>query len=188
MRTEIQPHSDRRSDALRHMLTRLRDETYERVAEFRREQRDSASATGDEMDIARSAAENETSASLIERAEERLRYIDAALSRLERGDYGICAECGEGIPLERLTVVPFAILCVDCQQNRSAPRHRRGGVETPAYDRSWSPSGDSEEVNVRKLGKDDGDDLPVMSAFEPDEPEGDQPPPTRATRGRPRKH
>lgn len=187
MRTETYSTDQSRRETLRDMLTRLRDETYERVAEFRRDQRDSGSATGDEMDVARSATDIETSTSLIERAEERLRYIDAALTRLDRGSYGECAECGEAIPLERLVAVPFAIYCVDCQQSRIAPRHRLGsGAMIQPYDRQWTPPEESEETNVRKIAKSD-DDVPLVSDFGPEEPEGEEPAPERRRRGRPRK-
>jgi len=39
----------------------------------------------------------------------------AALARLEAGEYGTCATCGEPIPAERLQALPFAVRCVACQ-------------------------------------------------------------------------
>ena len=65
MRTETKMSEDRRQKMLREMLTRLRDETYERVSEFRRDQRDSATQQGDEMDVARSSTDTETKANLV---------------------------------------------------------------------------------------------------------------------------
>lgn len=38
-----------------------------------------------------------------------------ALDRLEKGAYGVCAECGVQIAPERLTARPASILCVACQ-------------------------------------------------------------------------
>ena len=46
----------------------------------------------------------------------KLKLIDAALERLDRGDFGMCEECGEGIPLKRLTILPWAAYCVPCQE------------------------------------------------------------------------
>ncbi|MBO6756627.1 MAG: TraR/DksA family transcriptional regulator [Roseibium sp.] len=40
--------------------------------------------------------------------------IDAALRRLETGDYGCCLECGEDIAEKRLDIDPAAALCVNC--------------------------------------------------------------------------
>jgi RNA polymerase-binding protein DksA len=46
----------------------------------------------------------------------RLRAIDAALSRINQGRYGICMKCNKKIPAERLQAIPYAVLCVDCQK------------------------------------------------------------------------
>lgn len=43
-----------------------------------------------------------------------LRRIDAALERLEEGDYGYCVECGEEIETKRLDVDPAAPRCAGC--------------------------------------------------------------------------
>lgn len=43
-----------------------------------------------------------------------LRAIDAALARMEAGDYGICLICGEEIVPARLDAVPTAALCAGC--------------------------------------------------------------------------
>lgn len=40
--------------------------------------------------------------------------IEAALKRLEDGDYGWCMSCGEQIPAKRLELDPTVALCVDC--------------------------------------------------------------------------
>jgi DnaK suppressor protein len=129
-----------RKDKLCAMLIALRDETYERVRELRKEQGEDAELEpGDEMDQARATGEVETHASLIARAEEGLRYIDEALGRAEKGYYGICAGCSQEIPIERLRALPFAIYCVDCQQKRRAVAHgwTDGGTIQP-YDQQWT--------------------------------------------------
>ena len=46
----------------------------------------------------------------------KLALINSALDRLARGEYGICEECGEQIPLKRLQAVPWAAYCVPCQE------------------------------------------------------------------------
>ncbi len=43
-----------------------------------------------------------------------LRRIDAALARLDEGEYGACIECGEDIGTRRLDLDPTAALCMDC--------------------------------------------------------------------------
>ena len=44
----------------------------------------------------------------------RLPLIEAALRRLDTGDYGYCTDCGERIPARRLAVDPTIARCVDC--------------------------------------------------------------------------
>lgn len=43
-----------------------------------------------------------------------MRRIDAALQRIENGDYGYCMACDEAIMASRLEVDPGALLCIDC--------------------------------------------------------------------------
>ena len=45
---------------------------------------------------------------------EKLRLVEEAIEKLDEGQYGICLECEELISEERLSVVPFALHCVDC--------------------------------------------------------------------------
>jgi DnaK suppressor protein len=43
-----------------------------------------------------------------------IQRIDAALERVESGDYGYCLNCDEEIPLARLEFDPAVATCVDC--------------------------------------------------------------------------
>jgi RNA polymerase-binding transcription factor DksA len=47
-------------------------------------------------------------------AEVELGEIDAALRRLDLGDYGVCRDCGQGISPQRLAVLPQAVTCSAC--------------------------------------------------------------------------
>lgn len=44
------------------------------------------------------------------------RAIDAALTRMERGEYGVCIDCGGPIDVERLRVYLTAVRCLYCQE------------------------------------------------------------------------
>jgi len=50
--------------------------------------------------------------------------IDAALARIESGEYGVCVDCETEIDPKRLQALPFALLCTEC-----ATRRERGLVE-----------------------------------------------------------
>lgn len=56
--------------------------------------------------------------------EHRLREIDQALVRMERGEYGICVVCGREIPVERLEVVPETAYCVEHEPERTVSESR----------------------------------------------------------------
>lgn len=45
-----------------------------------------------------------------------LQQIDAALDRLDTGEYGVCLECGEAISPKRLAAIPWARYCIECQE------------------------------------------------------------------------
>jgi DnaK suppressor protein len=47
-----------------------------------------------------------------------LHQIDAALLRLEAGEYGLCTDCGQEIDPRRLKALPYALLCTECATGR----------------------------------------------------------------------
>jgi DnaK suppressor protein len=49
-------------------------------------------------------------------ARDLLVLVQAALRRAEAGDFGLCVECGEPLNKKRLDALPWAHLCVTCQQ------------------------------------------------------------------------
>ncbi len=59
-------------------------------------------------------ANDEVLDGLSEGARAEISQINAALDRIDRGDYGVCRECGEEIRLKRLEAVPYAERCINC--------------------------------------------------------------------------
>lgn len=53
---------------------------------------------------------------LLDGAREEQQQVDDALARMDAGTYGVCANCGRGIPVARLRVRPFAAFCVPCAE------------------------------------------------------------------------
>lgn len=136
-----------RHKMLKSMLVRLRDETYTKVKELRRAQEQEAEPLpADEIDVARSSADVEMHAGLIARQEEKLRFVDEALSRLDASKYGTCLGCHEAIPLQRLMALPLAAYCVDCQKKRNRARPDWGeGTMIPPFDQQWTLPEEMEE-------------------------------------------
>ncbi len=54
---------------------------------------------------------------LSETQKQKIYDIDAALERIEQGEYGICMECGEEIAARRMEVRPFSRYCIECKTN-----------------------------------------------------------------------
>ncbi|MER7131589.1 TraR/DksA family transcriptional regulator [Streptosporangium saharense] len=59
---------------------------------------------------------------MLEAATEQRRAVAEALSRLDEGVYGRCADCGQAVPEGRLEARPEAARCVQCQARRERRR------------------------------------------------------------------
>lgn len=57
--------------------------------------------------------------SLIQTKQKRNR-IESALLRFQAGTYGTCQLCGLMIDTKRLSLLPYAELCLECQQKKEA--------------------------------------------------------------------
>ena len=73
-----------------------------------------AEATQDPADLAANAYTKELMVSMSANDRQLLESIDAALDRIENGEYGKCANCGEPIQEKRLEAVPWARHCLKC--------------------------------------------------------------------------
>jgi DnaK suppressor protein len=190
MESPAQMADDSRRKDLQAILRRLRDETYEGIAKYRQDQsEEKESSPGDEMDAARASAAVDTHANLIDRAETRLRLIDEALARVDNGTYGICADCGDEIGLQRLKVLPFAVRCVDCESRRS--RTEGAGSRQAEGVGQWSPPPEVSEIDSEERDHEGSDDITIVSSesafdVEPEELEEQPAPRSRGRRGRPR--
>lgn len=59
-----------------------------------------------------------TLARLGETQRRELQQIDAAIARLDAGEYGVCRDCGQEIDPRRLAALPYAVLCTECATRR----------------------------------------------------------------------
>lgn len=71
-------------------------------------------------DVGTDAQEREKAFLWLARENKYLSHLNAALERIESGEYGQCATCGEEIKHERLKEVPHTTHCVQC---KNAERH-----------------------------------------------------------------
>ena len=80
----------------------------------------------DPVDMTLQAAEREIAMQGLDRRAGLVRQLRSAIDRIEDGTYGICRECEEEIAPKRLRAIPWAELCIQCQEaaDRSARRER----------------------------------------------------------------
>jgi RNA polymerase-binding transcription factor DksA len=67
-------------------------------------------------DVGSEAFSQELNSTLLENEEYIGREVDFALTRIEKGVFGKCEECGKDIPIERLEILPYARYCVPCTE------------------------------------------------------------------------
>lgn len=60
------------------------------------------------------AFEHSQSSAILAQTRLHLAQIDDAIIRLDAGHYGVCATCGNDIPLGRLDARPYTTQCVTC--------------------------------------------------------------------------
>ena len=89
-------------------------------------------ATEDEGDLATISHARELFFNLQEGDLARLRSIEEAMEALDRGQYGECIRCDDDIDEKRLEVVPWATMCVRCQEEvemEGSSQTVQGGLE-----------------------------------------------------------
>jgi len=106
-----------------------------RVAELedkaRRRDRILVERSPDQLDEIQQAAERSLAVSNLDRDCTELRLARAALSRIRDGSFGTCQECEGDIHPKRLAAMPWAVLCIRCQEaadrNSVDAREQHGG-------------------------------------------------------------
>lgn len=78
----------------------------------------------EDADFAQAISDREIGENLVSLLSENREQVERALDRLAQGKYGICEECSEAIPAERLKFRPESTRCVPCQ-GRWDREHRR---------------------------------------------------------------
>jgi YteA family regulatory protein len=70
-----------------------------------------------------------------------LEEVEAALSKMDAGTYGICEKCGRTIDEERLEALPWATHCFDCQRldevGDPTPRPLEEEILEPPFHRTF---------------------------------------------------
>ena len=99
-------------DALKAELEQKLAELQSRLASIKKDVTQSHS--GDSAEQAQERENDEVVDAIGNETAQSIRVIQAALSRIEDGSYGLCDSCGKDIGEARLAAVPEATRCVEC--------------------------------------------------------------------------
>ncbi|HEX6299097.1 MAG TPA: TraR/DksA C4-type zinc finger protein [Acidimicrobiia bacterium] len=109
-------------DRFKKRLEEERERLEEQIADYERDLEE-ARLTESSSDRSPDPGNAEASSMKLEYAKELsieqntldlLSKANRALERVDAGTYGICETCGKAIPIERLEVLPYTTLCVEC--------------------------------------------------------------------------
>ncbi len=104
--------------------------------------------SSDLIDLALDSAQDELSSQLAEVESRELAHIENALERMKTGHYGVCEGCSCKIPIPRLSALPYATLCIDCQ--REAEKYGTSGSGDSDWGRLTDNSGDN-DVSINDI-------------------------------------
>lgn len=110
----------RRPEVLQSFLENERTRLQSVIAQFETEGGANLGYGNHMADDATEAFEQAKDLALRRNAEQLLAKVTDALERFDRGVYGICDRCHTDIDPARLEALPYATLCLRCQQKLDA--------------------------------------------------------------------
>jgi DnaK suppressor protein len=117
-----------RNADLRQMLSERRRALQDEVqARIRDRRTDGPGDVRDDLEHSDAHTQGDIELALIQLRTQTLARIDEALSRLDAGEYGACADCSGDISDRRLRALPFAVRCQACEARREQRQGRAGG-------------------------------------------------------------
>lgn len=107
----------KQAEKYRRLLEAKRAEVFDRVRAARESEQEGNSEDAPDLgDRALSTMTRDLSYRLTTGERDVLKRIDDALDRIDKETYGDCLNCGKKVQQGRLTAVPWARLCIDCQE------------------------------------------------------------------------
>ena len=115
----------RRLTVRRRVLLETRESQQGELRALRSQDKDPEYEEGAQVKVA-----DDVLTALCETARREVMQIDAALGRMDEGEYGKCVDCGQEIPIERLRALPFTLRCQEDEEERE--RNLRGNSPRPS--------------------------------------------------------
>ena len=115
-----------------------------------RDQRSLRCETADVLDMAASASDREIRCRVAAHHWQELVGIEDAFRKIKDGTYGICEECGAHIRVPRLRAMPYARLCLHCQQ--TLERCAGPDVEIASWETIGAAYGGESRAQLESMG------------------------------------
>lgn len=101
----------------REKLLEKKKEIIQKLSDFYSESKELETGIAQDLvDRAESSYTKEFLLSLSDSERQQLMFIDEAIKRIDSDDFGVCQRCRKEISKKRLDVIPWASLCITCQQ------------------------------------------------------------------------
>ncbi|MFN1835096.1 TraR/DksA family transcriptional regulator [Balneola sp. MJW-20] len=121
--------SDKELDHFKARLLEMKQEAENKISTLKNEISDlegnlndtDSSSAHHQGDLGSDEEIRETKYTLIEKQQEKLEHITAALDRFESGNYGICIVTGKAIQKERLEAIPYTVHSVGAKKGDAVP-------------------------------------------------------------------
>ena len=103
-------------ESMEQVLCQRRENIMALVAPEVRDDDDTARQVGDSADEAQNISIEKLKNSWQMTELDELRFIELAIDRIKKGEFGVCLDCGEQISQKRLEFQPLAARCITCQE------------------------------------------------------------------------
>lgn len=121
----ISPYSDEDLNYFRDLILKKRKEAENDIDMLNQSLRESIESAGDDnaysfhmADAGTDAQEREKTYMLLNRTKKFVKYLDAALQRIENKTYGVCKVTGKKISKGRLEAVPHTQISIEAKLKR----------------------------------------------------------------------
>ena len=118
------------TEHLKQVLLAKREDLREEIARYEENARDSGNTdVGDPIDDVVTSEAKSLALGGTDIAARTLEQVEAALQRIDDGEYGICVDDGEPIEVKRLEAVPWTPYCLKDQE-----KHDKEGAEPSVFE------------------------------------------------------
>ena len=97
---------------LRETLVQKLEQVQNRVGKIERDLRQTPEPDSEERALGRE--NDEVLEQLDSSGRQEVQLLQAAISRIDAGTYGVCTQCGKQIAQQRLEALPYTMTCIKC--------------------------------------------------------------------------